>query len=113
VTRQLGNSAQAGGVRLYLAMRQACTQLTTAVTAAGAGPPIPDAAMQHRYARALAKLAAAAAHCRAGISTSPSGESVTTRVNQAMIQRSMSEFAAGARELYLATGQIKTLSYRR
>jgi hypothetical protein len=107
VSRQLGVSAQAGGVSLYLVMRQACIRLSAAVTAAGTGPPIPDVVMQRRYARALAQLATAAGHCQAGISIRPNGgESSTTSVNQAMIGRARSEFAAGARKLYLVTSQI-------
>ena len=106
VSHQLGRSAQAGGVRLYLQMQQACAQLTTAVRAAQAGPSIPEPTLEHLYAAALATLAAGASHCRAGISASRSGEGATVRVNQALIGQARQEFAAGSRWLYLATSQI-------
>lgn len=108
VSGQLGACAQAGGLQLYLVMKQACTQLSAAVTAAAAGPPIPDAAMQHQYARALATLAAAAGRCRAAISVHGSGgEDITTAVNRALFRRARAELAAGSNELYLATSQIR------
>lgn len=107
VSQQLGVSAQAGGLHLYLTMKQACTQLSTAVTAANAGPPIPYAALQDQYTRALAQLAGAAADCRAGISARANGESVTMTVNQAMLRRARAELAAGASELYAATSHIR------
>lgn len=107
VSDQLGNSAQAGGLRLYLAMQQACTQLTTAVQAAKAGPPIPEPTLERRYATALATLTAAAGHCQAAISATRGGEDATARINQALIRQARQELAAGAGELYLATGRIK------
>ncbi len=113
VSGQLGICAQAGGVQLYLVMEQACTQLSAAVTAAGAGPPIPDAVMQHQYTRALATLAAAAGRCRAAISVHGSGgEDITTAVNGALLRRARAELAAGSNELYLATSQIRLPSRR-
>jgi hypothetical protein len=107
VSHELGVSAQAGGLRLYVTMQQACTHLGTAVNTANAGPPIPDAAMQSQYTRALADLTAAATDCRAGITARANGESVTTSVNQALLGRARAELAAGARELYTATSHIK------
>jgi hypothetical protein len=113
VSGPLGTCAQAGGLQLYHVMEQACTQLSAAVAAAGAGPPIPDAAMQHRFARALATLAGAASHCRAAISVhSGGGEQATTTVNRALLRHARAELAAGASELYLATSQIKLPSRR-
>lgn len=107
VSRQSGDSAQAGGARLYLPMRQACQQLAAAVTAARSAPPIPSSVLQARYATALGQFADAAGNCQAGISASFSGESTAMHLNQALIQRSMQELAAGARQLYLATSRIK------
>ena len=107
ISRQLGNSAQAAGVRLYFQMQQACGQLSTAVRTAQAGPPIPEPTLEHLYATALVTLAAGAGHCQAGISAGVGGESATVRVNQALIQQARQEFAAGSRDLYLATSQIR------
>lgn len=106
VSRQLGSSAQAGNVRLYFQMQQACAQLSGAVRAARTAPPIPEPTLQRRYAAALAALAAGAGHCQAGISASGAGESAMPRVNQALIGQARQEFAAGSRNLYLATAQI-------
>ena len=110
LSAQMGDAMQSGGLRLYPTMRVACTKVSTAVTAARAGPPIPDAAMQRRYIRALAALARAAADCRAGISVHPYGDEDTRiGVHPRALRRSRAEFATGARDLFLATGKIKGL----
>jgi hypothetical protein len=110
VSDQLGNATQAAGLRLYTAMRLACSKLATAVSAAKAGPSIPDASLQGWYARALATLTQAAAYCQAGISVHPYGdEDTVTHQNGAMLSRSASAFATGAGELYRATAEIRAL----
>lgn len=110
VLNNLGNATQNDGLKLYAAMRTACLTVSTAVTAARASPPIPDAAMQTWYARGLTSLAKAAVDCRAGISAQAKGEeSVQTEETPAVLHRSESEFATGAKELYRATAKIKAL----
>jgi hypothetical protein len=111
VSGQLANTTQAGGLRFFAPMRQACLRLATTVTAAQAGPAIPDATMQRQYMAALATLAKAVTYCEAGISARPYGdEDIETHENTAMLDKALSAFAAGARELYQATAQIKALS---
>jgi hypothetical protein len=111
VSGQLGDATQSAGLKLFAAMRRACSKLAAAVSAARAGPPIPDAAMQQRYLTSLASLAMGAGYCQAGITARPYGdEAVQTRENGTALGRSMVAFAAGAGELYQATETIKALS---
>jgi hypothetical protein len=110
VSGDLGDAMQAYGVRLFSPMLQACSSLATAVTAARVGPPIPDTALQVSYAQALAKLATAAADCRAGISQSPTeDQGLQTRENPATIRQAESELAAGTEGLYQATVDINAV----
>jgi hypothetical protein len=110
LSAQMGNAMQAGGLRLYPTMRLACTKVGNAVTAARASPPIPDAAMQRWYTTALTALARAAADCRTGISVHPYGdENTRTRERPRILSQSRAEFATGARDLFLATGKIRSL----
>ena len=114
VTTAVGDATQAAGLRFYAEMRQACGQVATAVAAARPSAPIPDPALQHRYASALAKFAKAATNCRAGVSVHTHGdEDVETHENQRMLRRSMSEFVAGGTELYRATASIEALARSR
>ena len=111
VSGQLASAAQAGGLRFFAPMRQACVRLASAVTAAQAEPAIPDTTMQRQYMAALATLAKAVTYCEAAISVSPYGdEGVETHVNTAILDQARSAFAAGAGALYQATAQIKALS---
>jgi hypothetical protein len=111
VSAQVADATQAAGVRLYAPMRRACSKLTSAITAAQAGPPIPQAGLQKQYTGALTTLAKAAAYCQAAISEHPYGdEGVSTHENAAVLHEAMTTFAAGARELYAATAQIKAYS---
>jgi hypothetical protein len=110
VSKDLGSATQDAGVRLYNPMKQACVSLAGAITAAKAAPPIPGAAMQKSYGLALTKLSVGAADCRAGISVYPYGdEDVKTYENPARLHRSLSELAAGARDLYLATVDLEAV----
>jgi hypothetical protein len=68
VSDQLASATQAGGLGFYAPMKQACSKLATAVTAAARGEPIPDATLQAQYTEALDTLAKAAAFCQAAIS---------------------------------------------
>jgi hypothetical protein len=111
VSRWFGDALQAGGVRQYSTMRYACAQLTGSAAAAQAGPKIPDSAMQTLYARALAELATGAADCRTAIILKPSGdESVETHVDATLLHLSISELAAGARDIFRATAEIEIAS---
>ncbi len=101
---------QAGGVRLYPAMRLACVSLSSNVQTAQAAPPIPDGAMQQFYAKVLTGLSAAAADCRSAISVHPVGdEGMRIDLNKILLNRALAEFAAGSKELYTATAEIRTL----
>ena len=104
---------QAAGVKQYVPMKMACVRLAAEAAAAQAGPPIPDAAMQRLYAKALADFAQGAADCKAAISERPTGdETIDTRVNPAQLHRSLSLVAAGATDLYRATAEIQALKHR-
>lgn len=111
VSSQVGAVLQAGGIRQYNEMKNACGQLVGGVSAAQAGPPIPVAAMQALYAKALAELAKGAADCRAAISTQPDGdETVKTELNATMLHQSTSELSAGADNIFRATAEIEIAS---
>ena len=111
VSRWFGDALQAGGIRQYSTMRYACAELAASVATAEAGPRIPDAAMQTLYARALAELAKGAVDCRMAIIRKPSGdETVDTRVNTTLLKLSVSELAAGARDIFRATAEIEIVS---
>ena len=71
---------QSAGLKLYAPMRLACVQLASDISTAQAGPPIPDAAMQRLYTRALTGLSRAAADCRAAITMEGDGEDLSAEV---------------------------------
>jgi hypothetical protein len=84
--------------------------LGSSIETARSAPPIPDAAMQRLYTKALAEFSSAAADCRNAISAHPQGaEGVTIDLNKALLHRAMAEFATGSNELYTATAEIRTL----
>jgi hypothetical protein len=110
VTTQLGNAMQAGGVRLYPELRQACVSLAASIATAQAAPAIPDSAMQHSYAGVLSGLSGAAADCRTAISVHAQGdEGLTIKLDKTLLSRALAELAADARKLYTATAEITTL----
>lgn len=109
VEEQMGSAMQTAGLRLYPSMKQSCVLLASEIRTAQAGPPIPDGAMQHRYAKALAGLLRAAADCRTAISVTSGDESVQSHVNRPLLNRSRSEFAATSKTLYTAIGAIEAL----
>ena len=114
VTQEFGNVLQAGAVRQYSQMRYGCIQLTASVAAAQSGPSIPDASMQGMYSEALSKLAKGASDCRQAISESPDGdESILTHQNTQLLDRSKSDLAAGADDIYKATEEIQIAARRR
>jgi hypothetical protein len=107
VTMQMGYALQAAGTGLYPSMKQACASLASEVQVAQAGPPIPDAAMQGLYGRALAMFSQAAANCRSAISVSLADESTNVHVNKPLLQQSRTELAAGSETLYKATAEVR------
>jgi hypothetical protein len=110
VTRLFGDALQAGGERKYSQMRSACVQLTRSVSTAEAGPPIPVAAMQMLYGKALGELANGAADCQAAITTRPGAETPGTTVNATMRRQAASELAAGATDIFRSTAEIEIAS---
>jgi hypothetical protein len=113
VSSEYGSVTQAGGMKQYATMRYNCEQLASGVSAAQAGPRIPDAAMQKLYARALSELAVAASHCRAAISQQPDGdESIETHENPQLFKLTNAELATGSRDLYRATAEIQAARLR-
>ncbi len=111
VSRLFGDALQAAGIRQYSAMKYACSQLAASVPTAKAGPQIPDAAMQMLYAKALVELAKGAADCQAAITSKPNGdESIETHVDATVLHLSVSELAAGARDIFRSTAEIEIVS---
>jgi hypothetical protein len=111
VSSGLGHALQAGGIKQYVMMRYACTQLGSSVATAAAGPQIPDAAMQGLYTKALTELAKGAADCRAAISVKPSGDETSeTNVDSTKLHQSTSELSAGATDIFRATAQIQIIA---
>jgi hypothetical protein len=111
VEQHIGTAMQSAGLRLYSDMRSLCLTLTSDVGKAQAAPPIPNAARQRTYSRALAGIANAAADCRLAISIHAAGdEDVEIHVNKALLTRTRREFAAMSGLLYLATRDIRLLT---
>ena len=111
VSSRLGAALQAGGIKQYTSMRYACTQLASSVTAAEAGPQIPDAAMQNLYTKALSDLAKGAADCRTAISIKASGDETTqANLDTAMLHQATAELSAGATDIFRSTAEIQILS---
>ncbi len=112
VTAQLGYAMQAAAVKLYPSMRLTCVKLASDIQTAQAAPPIPDAAMQRLYAKALAGLSSAAVDCRHAISTRPSGdETLDIHLNKAQLSRTQAGFTIGSKRIYNATAQIQALRH--
>ena len=110
VEQQLGNAAQAAGIRLYAPARQACVGLASDISTAQAGPPIPYDPMQRLYAGALSGLSRAAADCRTAISVHADGdEGLSIHVDHALLGRLQAEFAIASKKLYRATATIQAL----
>ena len=110
VTTQLGGVTQFGGTGLYPQLQQECAGLASSVLAARSAPPIPDKLMQRSYANILAELTVTSADCRAAITVGqPSDEEVRVTANQALLKRSLAQFAAENTALYTATAEIRTL----
>jgi hypothetical protein len=110
VTRLFGDALQAGGIRQYVDMRIACTQLAHSVSTAEAGPQIPVAAMQTVYGQALAELAKGAGDCQAAIFVRSDGEDQQAVVMATLFGQSKSELAAGARDIFRSTAEIEIAS---
>jgi len=111
VSARLGAALQAGGIKQYTSMRSACTQLAGSVTAAEAGPRIPDTAMQNLYTKALSDLAKGAADCRTAISVKATGDETTqANVDTATLHQASAELSAGATDIFRSTAEIAILS---
>jgi hypothetical protein len=111
VGEQMGTAMQSAGLKQYAQMKLACAQLASDIGAARAEPPIPDAAMQRLYAKALTGLSRAAADCHATISIHVDDESTDVHLNRPLLNRSRLEFAAASKKLYRATGEIASLHH--
>jgi hypothetical protein len=110
VEAHMGNAMQAAGLKFYSPMSLACTTLASDINTAQAGPPIPYAAMQRLYARALDGLSVAAADCRAAISVHANGEEdIEVHLDKVLLNRSRAEFAAMSKKLYTATAEVQAL----
>jgi hypothetical protein len=111
VSSLFGTALQQRGIRQYPLMKRTCNQLARSVPTAQVGPPIPVAAMQSLYGKALAELAKGAADCQAAISVKPHGdESLELHVNAALLNQSVSELAAASRDIFRSTAEIEIAS---
>jgi len=111
VSSQFGTALQERGLRQFSQMKSTCTQLAHSVSTAQAGPPIPVAAMQTLYQNALAELAKGAADCQAAITVHSDGdESQEVHVGASLLQQSVSELAAGAKDIFRSTAEIEIAS---
>ena len=111
VSSLFGTALQERGLRQYSQMKSTCTQLAHSVSTAQAGPPIPVAAMQTLYGNALAELAKGAADCQAAITVQSDGdENQEVHVGASLLQQSVSELAAGARDIFRSTAEIEIAS---
>lgn len=114
VTGQLGNATQAGGAKIYPTMRIACANLSSAIRKAQAAPPIPDGVMQRSYAASLVVLSSAASNCHQAISEHPEGdEEMDAQINPTLMNRALTEFNTGSKQLYTATAEIRALKLPR
>jgi hypothetical protein len=110
VSDQAGNVTQAEGLKQYVEMKAACTQLAISVTTAQDAPPIPDAALQSLYQKALGELGTGAGQCKTAIFEEPEGEEyVATTENTSALRAAALALKSGSRNLFLATSQIATL----
>jgi hypothetical protein len=111
VSARLGAALQAGGIKQYTPMKAACTQLARSVTAAQAGPQIPDTAMQSLYTKALSDLTKGAADCQTAISIKATGDETTqANVDMPSLRQATAELSAGATDIFRATAEIEILS---
>jgi hypothetical protein len=103
---------QAAAVKLYPSMRLSCAKLASDIRTAQAAPPIPDAAMQRLYTKALAGLSSAAADCRHAISADPSGdETLDVHLNKTQMSRAQAGFTTASKRIYNATAAIQALRH--
>jgi hypothetical protein len=113
LTVQLSDVTQLGGSGMFATMKQECGVLAADVASAQAAAPIPDAAMQAAYVRALSQVDRGASTCRSAITSWPEGnEDIQTHVNQPLLHSALASLASGARQLYLSTQQVRMLHQR-
>lgn len=108
VTDASGLALQDYSVHDYVSTLRECSALAGAVKAASAQAPIPDSAMQKRYASALSSFASGAQSCSSAITQHSQGpEDVTTTVNHAVMAQALSDLSSGTRDLYVATEKLR------
>lgn len=110
ISQQIGNVLIAHGIGQYAVMLEACVRLDSAVRNANTSAPIPDAAMQTLYGKALSLLATGAANCQAAITVSSEGEgAIVTHTRASVLNAAVADFNTGVRNLYSATSTIRNL----
>jgi len=110
VTTQSENVLAARTARNYAQMLRSCTALAAAVQDAENAPPIPDTAMQQMYTQSLNALKQGATDCMTGITEHHEDlEEAQINVNQAEVDRAMSELGVGVNDLYTATSALRTV----
>lgn len=108
VNNQAGSALMAHGAGQYREMRAVCDTLTGAVSTAQAAPPIPDAAMQRVYAKALTSFNTGAAGCLNAISQHQDGvEDTVTHVDAAEMKTVVVQLNTGMTDLYEATEALR------
>jgi hypothetical protein len=108
VTRQSANVLMANAASQYPDMLQYCNALGEAAGNAEQAMPIPDRAMQARYAAALRSFRHAARDCTAGIHPVLNGDEDTEYdVHQTDLKLAITELRAGESQLYTATEMLR------
>jgi hypothetical protein len=108
VTEDSGNVLMAYGSGEYAETLQACTALAGAMKKAEALPPIPDAAMQKLYVKSLDDFKSGITDCAVAIKQHPEGvEDVVTDVNHPELNKALSLFSVGTKDLYVATESLR------
>lgn len=108
VTADSSNALMANAVGQYANMLWYCQALSVAAGNSGSAAPIPDAAMQAKYAAALSLLKLAAGNCTAGIRVVPDGvEDTVTEVNHADVNLAATELSSAMSLLYIGTEVLR------
>jgi hypothetical protein len=108
VTAAAGNALMANAVGQYPDMLSYCKALGVAAGNSESAAPIPDVAMQAKYAAALSMFKLAAGNCTAGIRLVPDGvEDTTTEVNHADVNLAATELRSAMSLLYAGTEMLR------
>jgi len=108
VTADSGDVLMASAAGQYANMLPYCKALSVAAGNSESAAPIPDRAMQAKYAAALSLFKLAAASCTAGIQVVPDGDEATvTKVNHIDLDLAAAELSRATSLLYIGTEMLR------